>query len=504
VNAESRWGRIKRIFAEALERPAPERQVWLAMVYGNDDLYSEVRALLEAHEGDPQFLEQGVEVDPEDLAALDGDIAPALPPGTILGDGRYRIIGEAGRGGMAVVYVAEDLRLPRRVAMKALPSPALRDPARLERFRREAWAAARISHPAVATIYAFEQFDGQPFIVYELVRGRTLRAELAQGALVPETARRIAIEIARAMTAAHAEGVVHRDLKPENVMLADGGVVKVLDFGIAQLELEDSASLTREGGWVGTPAYMAPEQRAGGAVDGRADIFSLGAMLTEMLSGQHPTAPAGRGRQRPPGEPGSHPAAAQPGPSGPLQRIAARCLQHDPAARYASARELLEDLEAASAGEVPAGGTARWWWEFHQVATSVVCGLAAVAAWEAWDEVHGVFTDRTFGGRVGTSFVVLIVAAALVSSILRLNLWFTSRHLPGQLSEVRTRRRAWIRGADWALQLALVSGGLLILDASPRRSVLLLAVAVGMAVAGAFIEPVTERAAFGDARSASG
>ena len=510
MNAGNRWQRLKAIFLEALEQPVPARYAWLADTYGDDEMYSEVRALLDAHESDPGFLEQPAQVAPEDVAAAD-PAGSRLPPGTVLGDARYRIIGEAGHGGMAVVYIAEDLRLPRRVALKSLPIGASSDPARLERFRREAWAAARISHPSIATIYAFEELDGHPFIAYELVRGRTLRAALRDGPLPPERARRVAIDIARGLAAAHEQGIVHRDLKPENVMLTDDGAVKVLDLGIAQIEPGDLPALTQEGSWIGTPAYMAPEQKTGGPVDARADIYSFGIVLMEMLTGHHPLIASsswpspGRGSGGSPSAAATSDTPASEG-TGPFKRVVQRCVQLEPAARYGSARELLRDLEATAqpaAGDAPSS-SARWWWEFHQVAMAVLYTLLVVAAWEAWNEIHDVFTDQTIGRRIATTFVVAVVAPSIVAATLRLNLWFTSRLLPDHLAEVRSRRRAWIRGSDAVLLLALMSGALLIFEASSNRSVVFFAGAIGLAVAAVLIEPVTTRAAFGSGTARQG
>jgi hypothetical protein len=502
-----RWNRLKDIFTQALDRPPAEREVWaVSACAGDEGLVQEIGALLAAHDSDPLFLETPAPLDPEDLVAPAGlDEGTSLEPGTVLGDRQYRILGEAGRGGMAIVYVAEDLRLPRRVAMKALPGLASLDPMRLERFRREAWAAAKISHPAVATVYAFEKFGGQSFIVCELVRGRTLAAEIRQGAIEPARAKRIAIDIARGLCAAHEQGVVHRDLKPDNVMLTEDGSVKVLDFGIAQLERSETPALTREGTWLGTPAYMAPEQREGSTVDARADIYSFGVVLSEMLTGRHPlsgTSP------RPPGaqpSAGGRPATAAgtltagTTVAGPLGSIVQRCLQLDPAARYNSARELLQALEQVripEAADEARGRTPRWWWEFHQVATVIAGALSVVAAWHARNDVHTVFSVDANGRRAAAAFFVVVLASVIVSGSLRLNLWFTSRLLPDQLPHVRLRNRVWIRAADWTFVVALLSAGLLILERNANEAFLLLAIATGIAVVSSLIEPATERAAF--------
>ncbi len=228
---------------------------------------------------------------------------------------------------MGIVYSARDLRLGRRVALKALPPVHDGDAALRERLRREARAAATISHPAVATVYALEEIDGHLFIVSEFVEGHTLRSEIERAPLEPSRALAIAADIARALCAAHDAGVVHRDLKPENVLITAVGAVKVVDFGIAQLEGITSTRLTRPGAAVGTPAYMPPEQLLGAATDLRADIYAFGVVLTEMLTGLHPLTPGRR----------AMPVSASD--------IAWRCIQTDPNERYQSARELLAALE---------------------------------------------------------------------------------------------------------------------------------------------------------------
>ena len=501
-----RWDRLKEVFLEAVQQPAAERRAWLAKACsGDEEMRSEAEALLDAHDSDPGFLEEAAQIDPEDLETAGAEAqGSSIAPGTVLGESQYRVIGEIGRGGMGVVYLAQDLRLPRRVAMKSLPASAAHDASRLERFKREAWAAAKISHPAIATIYAFEDLDGHPFIVSEYVRGRTLTSEIQEGALEPWRARRIAIEITRALSAAHEEGVVHRDLKPDNVLLTDDGGVKVVDFGIAQLESAEASGLTREGTWVGTPAYMAPEQKAGGAVDARADIYSFGVVLSEMLTGRHPLT------SRPPSSPARPPSSASGARtavkppentplSGALGAIVRRCLQLDPSERYMSARELLGELERA---EVPkaAGGdgspSARWWWQFHQVATATIYWIMVVVAWESLLDIPAV-PGALLNSRVAARVLfVVMLGSVIVSSNLRLNLWFTSRFLPAQLDRVRQQRLRWVRAGDWGLIVSLVSAGLLIVEEEPDRWFVLIACGLAAAVASTLIEPVTERGAF--------
>ena len=322
---------------------------------------------------------------------------------------------------MGIVYCARDVRLGRRVALKAL-SPVHEANVRLrERLRREARAAATIAHPSVATIYALEEIDGHLFIASEFVEGHTLRTEIERGPLDPRRAVAIAIDIARALCAAHEVGVVHRDLKPENVLIATGGAVKVVDFGIAQVESLNTR-LTRPGDAVGTPAYMPPEQLLGGEADARADIYALGVVLSEMLTGQHPLAPGRR----------AMPASAS--------EIAWRCMQMDPKDRYQTAREVLEALERERqhphylrAQASVADASARWWWEFHQSAVAIVY---AVMVWPTW------IARTVIGGREGGCICGLRRASIRPS-------WRGRAAAPwaGCSGPMRSLRRRWSWGA---------------------------------------------------------
>ncbi len=218
-----------------------------------------------------------------------------LAPGSIVAE-RYRIEALLGEGGMGAVYRAEHVHMRKTFALKVLLPEWSSTPEVLARFEREAIAAGRIAHPNVATATDFGRLaDGSFFLVLELVRGRTLRTELEAGAIEPARALRIARGVAAGIGAAHALGIVHRDLKPENVMLVerdgDPDFVKVLDFGIAKVTGPDprgGPALTSAGAILGTPEYMAPEQALGEAIDARVDLYALGVILFEMLTGKCP------------------------------------------------------------------------------------------------------------------------------------------------------------------------------------------------------------------------
>jgi eukaryotic-like serine/threonine-protein kinase len=205
----------------------------------------------------------------------------------------YRVDEVLGYGGMGVVYGAHDTKLDRAVALKVLPDEIARDAAGLQRMRREAQALAAVQHPNIASIYGFEDQAALPFLVLERVHGETLASRLQRGPLTPEEALQIGHSIASALHVAHERDVVHRDLKPGNVMITTSGVVKVLDFGIAQRETGSSADqsrtrLTQAGAAIGTPGYMSPEQILASDLDHRTDIFSLGCILYECLAGTPP------------------------------------------------------------------------------------------------------------------------------------------------------------------------------------------------------------------------
>ena len=281
----------------------------------------------------------------------------AIKAGTQLG--RYEICSEIGAGGMGEVYLAEDTKLDRRVALKILPEDLANDAERMRRFVQEAKSASALNHPNIITIYEIGETDKTHFIATEYIEGETLRERLSGEALNLKAALEIAIQVAGALDAAHRAGIIHRDIKPENVMIRPDGLVKILDFGIAKLtekrnETDSEAATaikvqTSPGMIIGTAAYMSPEQARGKQVDARTDVFSFGVMLYEMLAGTQPFAgenaidtigsilnkePAPLSRLMPevPHE---------------IERIINKALRKDREERYQTAKDLLIDLKDA-------------------------------------------------------------------------------------------------------------------------------------------------------------
>jgi len=349
----------------------------------------------------------------------------SLDPGTRLGP--YEILAELGQGGMGVVFRARDTKLEREVAVKVLPKNLAEDADALARFEREAKAVAALSHPNILAIHDFGRELGTVYAAMELLEGETLRERLRDGALPARKAVEIALEIASGLAAAHEKGVVHRDLKPENVFLLGSGQVKVLDFGLARMdpvapEGQDVATVslsTEPGRVMGTVGYMAPEQVRGKAVDARADIFSFGAVLYEMLTGKR----AFQGespietlnailKEDPPSlfESARHVSPA-------LERIVCRCLEKRPEERFRTAHDLGIALDAISTSStrslsaqglltVGVGSMAGRGRSIERLSLLLAGAALASGAWLGWDtlrphEARGaaVFRWMSFSGR---------------------------------------------------------------------------------------------------------
>jgi TolB-like protein/tetratricopeptide (TPR) repeat protein len=306
---------------------------------------------------------------------------------------RYRIDSRIGAGGMGEVYRATDPKLGRSVAIKTLPARLAAEPARLERFEREARAASSLNHPNIVTVYDAGVSEGVPWIAMELVEGRTLRSAVADGPMPPDAVLRIAMQVADGLRRAHEAGIVHRDLKPENVMATSGGVVKILDFGVAKLTGADEPAsettettqfLTAAGVVVGTPSYMSPEQVTGRPVDHRSDQFAFGVLLYEMLTGANPfqrATPAQMMAAIVESEP--KPATAlNPALPDRLAAVIARCMAKQPADRFADMREAAAALGAAPPS-APAGLRRRAGWIALAAIAASVVGASVAVGWRS-------------------------------------------------------------------------------------------------------------------------
>ena len=288
-----RWLEIDRVFQAALERDPGDRRAFLAETCsGDDDLRREVEYLISFDDRERCFIDVPAFDAAANFIALD---EPALSAGQHLG--HYEILELLGTGGMGEVYLAQDKKLRRNIALKLLPAYYTSDEGRLHRFQQEAQAASALNHPNILTIYELGQVDGQQYIATEFVDGETLRQRIKRGGINIGEALEISIQLAGALAVAHRAGIVHRDIKPENIMLRKDGYVKVLDFGLAKLTEQseravDANAATRpdvsSGLVMGTVKYMSPEQARGSRVDPGSDIFSFGVVLYEMLAGRAP------------------------------------------------------------------------------------------------------------------------------------------------------------------------------------------------------------------------
>src|SRR5262245_9490959 len=379
-----RWNKLEALFNEALELQGEARSAHLTKVCGDDRrLRDEAEKLIAAHEMEGSFIDSIDSPILAEIAGLTGASRIETPVGRRIGP--YQVTSQIARGGMGEVFLAEDIRLERKVALKVLLAAFTQNPERVRRFEREAKAASALNHPNILTIHEIGEADGAHYIVSEFVEGETLRERMRRGPLSMAAALDVARQVAGALAAAHAAGIAHRDIKPENVMARPDGLVKVLDFGLAKLtemriadcglRIEEAEMLARTsqdipqsairnphstepGVVMGTVSYMSPEQARGEKVDHRTDIFSLGVMLYEMLAGRRPYAGATPGetiaavlRDEPPelsetnAKVGSH-----------LEKIVRRCLEKKPERRFQSARDLAFALETLSGASAP--GTA--------------------------------------------------------------------------------------------------------------------------------------------------
>src|SRR5215475_5623328 len=349
-----RYRQIDQLADAALELGLEERAAFLDQACaGDEELRGQVERLLSAHEYVDGFLSAPA------LEAIAQEMAAAQAQ-SMMGRqlGHYRILSLLGAGGMCEVYLAEDILLGRRVALKLMPAEFIRDQDRLRRFKQEARAASSLNHPNIITIYEIGETDGIHFIATEFIDGQTLRQRSAQGRLELFAALDIGVQTAAALSAAHEAGIAHRDIKPENLMLRPDGYLKVLDFGSSKLteqrtlggSLKTSATAgvrTAPGIVMGTINYMSPEQARGLEVDVRSDIFTLGVVLYEMLTGANPFTGATAADVIAgilDKEPAPLSRAAREAPKE-LERIVNRALRKDREDRYQAVQDLLLDLK---------------------------------------------------------------------------------------------------------------------------------------------------------------
>ncbi|HEY2435171.1 MAG TPA: serine/threonine-protein kinase [Vicinamibacterales bacterium] len=396
---------------------------------------------------------------------------------------------ELGRGGMGVVYAALDERLGRTVALKVLAHAVSGDARARVRLSREARAAAALSHPSIATVYALEEFDGELVLASELVRGVTLRQALAAGPLPAGRTLDILKQLAEALDAAHRQGIVHRDLKPENVLIASDERVKVVDFGIARsLSASPAApALTLTGTAPGTPGYMAPEQLRGEPADGRADVFAFGVIAYELAAGEHPFG-------------GSDPAALLErlvADRSPLSRtlsppaldaVVRRCLRGDAGQRFPSGTELLAALRAADGpAAIPAAAAERhraWWWQFHQIAVAAITIVNVVT----------LGLRKGYLGASGSWVFFVILVLATICTTLRLHLWFVSQVDRGSLSALRSRVWPWIVASESLQCLALLGTGIALAGFHDATAAQFIVTSLLLLLSLVVIEPATTRA----------
>ena len=351
ADSQSFWRRVTELFEQALQLSTEVRAKFLATECAGDaELLREVESLLAEHGEQASFLEKPAVASLEDATELFSSLSARLPQQI----GPYKVVKSLGAGGMGEVYLAHDERLERPVAVKLLSGYGLAEAERIRRFRREALAASALNHPNILTIYEIGEADGKNFIATEFVEGETLLDLIRSGPVSVKTAIDLTIQIAGALSVAHAAGIIHRDIKPANIMVRPDGLAKVLDFGIAKYDEtqrpisgDQSQLETAAGTVIGTAAYMSPEQARGYPIDQRTDLWSLGVILYELLTGVRPfqgetvmdTIAAVIER---------HPAPlAKYGTVAPdlFEGIVFKALQKNRDERYQSANQLLEDLK---------------------------------------------------------------------------------------------------------------------------------------------------------------
>jgi eukaryotic-like serine/threonine-protein kinase len=431
MNNPARHQQIEELFHATLAHAPEDRAAFLQQACRNDqDLRQQVESLLDADREQGDWLDTGI-MQPTTL------MQEEKKPGSLIGQqiGHYQVLSMLGAGGMGEVYLAQDLKLRRKVALKMLSAQLGQDRERVQRFEREAQAVSALNHPNIITIYEVGETEDLHFIATEYVEGQTLRRLMHTNHLAPEQAVEIAIQIAQALAAAHGANILHRDIKPENVMVRPDGLIKVLDFGLAKLTgnqvsgeedatlfLPDmpASTLTSPGKVMGTIGYMSPEQARGLSLDARTDIFSLGVMLYEMLTGHSPFT----------GTTPSDVMAAiltyEPPPlitfTPALRYIVNRALNKDREQRYQTSSELLADLKKLS----------REW----EIARHSGSGETAPVSQEHTEVIAAPSTQEVSeaiplaSSSVEKKKGVVLVLSALLLGILVAGVWFLSRSNP--------------------------------------------------------------------------
>ena len=459
--------RVRDLFEQALDRDPSQAAAWVSGATDDPIVRQEVLSLLEHHSRAGAFLQEPIV---ERMPELLGDDDEPLAPGAVVG--AYTIVRELGRGGMGRVYLAKDDRLGRTVALKALAPPLVRDASQRERLRREARAAASLTHPGICTVYALEEIDGELYIATEFVDGRTLRDEIESGRPSGEMLTRTARDLAAALASAHARGIVHRDLKPENIMRTADGRLKILDFGLARIDsVQENVRVTRTGVMVGTLAYMAPEQRHHGHVDARADVFAYGVVMYEYACGTHPVR-------------ASAPLSVPAG----LSEVFARCLREVPAERFASGGEIAGALDRAADAAVSPHAS---WWRIHQLVIGALYIAAATLAWQI---------KEWFETPVTVGLFLALGTGATIGGVLRGHLVFTERMNRSWLAWERRRTGRATLLLDLLMCAMLFADGVLIASRRALPAVGALSLALGIVLAALVLEPATTTAAFGDER----
>ena len=345
-----------------------------------------------------------------------GTPIPILKPGTLIA-GKYRILEEVGHGGMGVVYKAEDIKLKRSVALKFLPPHLMDSPELKERFLIEAQAAAALSHPNICVIHEIGEAEAQPYIAMEFLEGETLRDRIRRGPLKTEDALAIGVPVAAGLGEAHRKGIIHRDVKSANIMVTERGQAKVMDFGLAKLR--GGSSPTRTQTTLGTVAYMSPEQARGDDLDPRTDVWSLGVVLYEMLTGEQPfkgdhdqtVIHAILHREPKP------PSKVKEGSSSELDAIVLRALEKRRDDRYPAMEELRGDLEAVSEGLKPLKAKRRAGRRSARWNATILLRSALAAVVILFGLNIGGFRDRAFSrrGRSGPAIRLAVLPFANLS-----------------------------------------------------------------------------------------